>query len=692
MPSSSLPHSSPSSRLRALPWRPIFACGGALICGTVGASLLGRSTAAPVVDETVSPWEMAMPFSSTTLVRAQAPAGRQIRGSLRAEADITGRAPVGGAVARWLVEPGAKVQAGQPVVEISSGEASRPAPAAESLQRVAERQQVAAVDGQEQLARQLTSAQSKLFGAQERVKSAQERVAQTREMIQKLARGEFVAASGQRRTRRAPRLAPARVDSRASQGPTPGEETAKRQLKGAQSEAAGAAQALRDAQGEEIAAQRALETAKAAVPTAQSAVAQVEKQFNEDKASGADVEEARTAVTDASGKIKTSETRLETAKRDVTRRQGAITSAQNAVRDAEALVETERLKGNAVRAAARAVPSEPEEAHLEETSNEESGGLSIAAAERMANEALDESRRARREADRMQTRVDEYNRQVKTSRQRFQGAEQSMEQAQQQVFQSVPRARFTSAYAPATGTVVWISRLAREVGRGQSVFGLARGQRLVARLEDRSDAWKKLRVGQTLPSMLVNSAPPIPNSPQNSSAPTATPNEATLTALKPSAPAPALGTPATLVLTRIAADEAGKGAVLEGQIRPQTESLAPNAGMAIVASLPQEGKTRLALTVPPSALVEQNGKQWVAVLEAAPNQMPQVEDTILPSDSYQLRWREVELGRSDVFGNEVRRGLQADERVVLDPALLLAQAPPQGAEPPRIRLWKDATG
>jgi hypothetical protein len=114
---------------------------------------------------------------------------------------------------------------------------------------------------------------------------------------------------------------------------------------------------------------------------------------------------------------------------------------------------------------------------VEEEPSEDSGSLSLDAAQKMALDALEESRRARREADRMQARVDEYNRQVKASRRQFQGAAESLQEAQQQVLNSVPRPRFTSAYAPASGTVVWISRLAREVGRGDAVFGLSRGQR-----------------------------------------------------------------------------------------------------------------------------------------------------------------------------------------------------------------------
>jgi hypothetical protein len=330
---------------------PDLSCGGALILMGAGAPFLLRSPAATAT-EIASPqtWEMAMPLSSTTLVRVEPRVGRQIRGSLQAVADISGRAPVGGAVARWLVEPGARVKRGQPIVEISSGAASRPAPAAESLQLSAEREQSAAVDGQQRLARQLTLAQSKLFDAQERVNSAQSRVAQTREIIQKLARGERVQspANADQNRRAARRLAPARV---VQSGPTAGEISAARALKTAQTDAAAGAQALREAQSEVVAAARALESAKNALPIAQAKAGQVEKSFDEAKAAGAEVGEARAAVAEADAQIKALETRLENANRELTRRQNAVPLAQSNVREAERLVEAERAKGDAARAA-----------------------------------------------------------------------------------------------------------------------------------------------------------------------------------------------------------------------------------------------------------------------------------------------------------------------------------------------------
>ena len=323
----------------------------------------------------------------------------------------------------------------------------------------------------------------------------------------------------------------------------------------------------------------------------------------------------------------------------------------------------------------------------------------------------------------MRTLVDAYQAQAQKSNQRITSATQKLEQAQQQsqarVVQAVPRVRFTAARAPASGTVVWIATLAREVGPGQSVFGMSSGQKYQARFEDRTGGWKNARVGQVVQALLAPPAPVAPvvkapsaddaGSPPKPMPVLVSPAAPALAAPAPIAtPAPELdasnaaqqgATPVRVRLTRIAPPErAGDAAVLEGELVSQGAAAGPE--YRLLASLPNRTAPQI-LTVPDSALVQRDGAWMVAVIEPAHNDdakdAPQPEVTPVPArdeaartpeteTTATLSWRKVEVADSDGLSRRVTGGLKAGERIVTDPLPLIAQAPPEAKAMPRVKL------
>ena len=240
-------------QLKASNWRPVAVFAGALLVGGLLAPLVIAPANPGAKVAAVSSWELSLPASSTMLTALSAAPGAPLRGQVAPVADITGKAPVGGAVARWVVEPGARVEAGQPVVQISSGAASAPALPGETKQIEAEQQQTAAADDQLALSQRLTQTQQKLATAQLRVEQAQQNIGQTRALIARLRAGEAAppdAASPDSSSAPAPRnksnlsnsgVAAARAKSRDAQS---GYDDTKAQLKTARDDLSAAQQAL----------------------------------------------------------------------------------------------------------------------------------------------------------------------------------------------------------------------------------------------------------------------------------------------------------------------------------------------------------------------------------------------------------------------------------------------------------------
>lgn len=695
-------------QLKSSKWRAVAAFAGATLIGGILMPLIVAPGNSGAQTQAVSTWELSLPESSTMITELSAAPGKAIRGQVSPVADITGKAPVGGAVARWVVEPGSRVQAGQPIVQISSGAASAPALPGETRQIEAEKQQTAASDDQLALAQRLTSTQQKLVMAQQRVERAQDNIGKAREVIAGLRSGAIAQPD-------VPPPVPRKGKSKAN----PKLSAARAATRTAQASFSDTKAKLDAARSDLSSAQKALAPLQSKLDEAQANVKAIEAKFDGSLASASDVQAARSARDNAKGTLKSATSRLETAQKQIpalekqlVTKERAADAARNAEAKLPAMVGGEEIE---VEAPAPRPPS--------------TNTVSVEEATKMVSTALAESRAATREADRLRAQVDAYQAQAQKSNQRITRATENLQQEQQRaqsrVVQSVPRVRFTAASAPASGVVVWIATLAREVGAGQSVFGMSSGKSYQARFEDRTDGWKNARVGQVVNALL---APPAPVAPATVTPPAATapsaddagspPMPVLVSPGNPAGGAPAggaaaggvpaatpapeltmenaseLGATAVKVrLTRIAPPEnAGGAAILEGElVSAGGNSAGPD--YRLLASLPSVGAPDI-LAVPESALVERDGTWMVAVIEDGDE--PQTEVTPVPDPtaepaqareiSGQLVWRKVEVGATDGVARRVMDGLKAGERIITDPLPLIAQAPPEGATLPRVKL------
>lgn len=690
-------------QLSASKWRPIAAFGGALLIGGILLPLTIHRVDTTSAPQIVSSWELSLPASSTMVTQLSAAPGKPIRGKVSPVADITGKAPVGGAVARWAVQPGTSVQAGQDVVQISSGAASAAPLPGESQQIEAEQQQTAASDDQLALSKRLTTTQQKLADAQQRVEQAQQNISKTRAVIAKLRSGGAVAAD-------VPPPAPRRKAAKANSNIA----TAKAATRDAEASFDGTKSQLDGARSDVSASQKSLAPLQSRLDDAQKNVTTIEGKFDGSLASASDVQAARSARDSAKSTLKSATSRLETA--------------QKQIPDLEKQLATrERAADNARRAERAITASVPAEAPTEDAPVPRSGGagdsaMSVEAASKLVQDALDESRAATREADRLRSQVDLYQSQAQKSNQRITSTTKELQTAQQDsqatMVQRMPRVRFTATKAPASGVVVWIASLAREVGAGQSVFGMSSGKTYQARFEDRTGGWKNARVGQIVNALL---APPAPVAP-TVTAPLAKAPAASDAGSPPMpvlvSPAPAMDAPATVAtptpelsganaaeqgatpvkvrLTRIAPPEnPGDPAILEGELVGDNKAAGPE--FRLLASLPSVGAPNI-LTVPDSALVQRDGVWMVAVIEpgAGEKTEPSAEVTPAPDKTMEaatpeaaegtLAWRTVQVGDGDGIARRVNGGLKAGERIVTDPLPLIAQAPPESKAMPHVKL------
>ena len=646
-------------------WRPALACGGALAAGLLLTPFLiqpatprGAGAEAPI---------LILPQETTMIVSPSAAPGATLRGEIRLVADIAGRAPVAGQVARQLVSTGARVKRGDAVLQISSGEGRRVAPRAESQQNRAEQSQIAAADAQTALAQRVAIAETRLRAARERVERAQGQVGAARDLVRRLQNGEKVA-SGEL-------PAPFRARESASNAiPAPRRERGRvREPNRAGEIALQQAQAAKDAAREGARdagiakqmlqnAQKSARDAADALKTATQNVADVEARFDEEKAGAADVEAARAAQKEAQVAIAAATRGQNSAKIEVAKREKnaeslqkyadqAAAEAKSAVGNAQLFAEEAPAENAASSASAAPAAASPSRVSLEQ-------------AIQFAGAALEESRRASRDADKIHAEIESYQRAAKNSNSRIAEATQDLASAQQQVLDSTPRPRFTSAYAPESGVVTWISRLAREVGSGESVFGIARGARVNARFEDKSDLWRGLKTGAVVSALVT------PPSSQNGAV--ATPNSAPIEVKVTAIEAPALE---------------GEAAIVSGEVQPSGNPIgalpAPtlSAGATIVASVARPGE-KPTLSVPPSALVRRGGAVYIAVLTQQNGENPSPPPTAnseaakMPASEaatkteameapiFQLTWQKVETGRGDAMRQEIVRGLKAGSRVV----------------------------
>ncbi|BCM94079.1 hypothetical protein IAD21_05978 [Abditibacteriota bacterium] len=583
--------------------------------------------------------------------------GRTMRGQWKLTTDVTGKATTSGEVARWVVEPGTHVNAGDSVVEISSGAASRPAPMAESRQNQAEKEQVAAANGQTALAQKLSMAQIQLAASLERVEHAQAKVSAARTLVKRLLAGEKIPVTGA-----TAKPARSRIVRENPEGAR-----LDRERKHAQDVADEARSRVSDAKSELDEAKKALAKAQKQADAAAAALTKAEADFKVEKATADVLQNARADADDAQASLKAAQTRADVAQRAYSVSQDKASASENAASDA--------------RSAAQKASTTQVEAPTATTEDESGRYMTADQAATLVADALRESKAATRQADRIHARVDDYQRQVRDTSQRVESASNDLQKAQQRVLDSVPRPQFTATRAPATGTVTWISRLAREVGVGQTVFGISQGRNGFLRFEDKSGAWKALNVGQTLnaastPTLTQTNtqtsdtssmASPVMPASKAISAPT---NEVPIV---PIVAAPTF----SIRITRITPPtNAGEGAQIDA-VRTDGSTLTSDSTNAIQAELPLDALPVVPnharkvgpqpVIVPLSVILPRDGSSFVAVVG------PTTEET-KPTT---LEWRPVQIERQTAFDVEIKSGLRAGERVVTQPILLLSEIKPE---------------
>ena len=667
--------------------RPVAACGGALLLGALMVRLApppttAKDAALPDAPVTSAP----MVLSASQLVKARlVPAklsARMLSGGWKLSTDALGHAQVSGEIARWAVEPGARVQAGDRVVEISTGAESQPVPVVErTRQRRAERTRIETGGDQAQLSQSLSVARTQLAAAQERVGAAQEKVASTRSLVKRLMDGEKIPVKGGAPTRKRRKIRVRRDvsdDSGASRddGLTPAEvERAKSRAQGAKSE-------LDDAKS-------ALAGAERAAKSTAGALSRAETDFGAEKITADALQSAHDAADEAAANLKAAQTRVDVAEHTANSRQSKADAAEEEARRARSAAAKKR----------EAAP--PVEETVEEPDTDDGGRYMTAdQAAPLAEEALREAKTAIRQADRVHARVAEYERQVKQTSRRVVVAAHDLEDTQETVMRSVPRAVFVSQRAPVSGTITWISRLAREVGVGQPIFGISRGGNRTLRFDDASGAWKLLKVGQTLRAasgtmpdtaapepqpVIVSSdvqtklAPVMPPSQPSGSA-SAQPGAPLAQPDAPLAPMPVPPAPTfSIRITRITPPtREGGTATIDAQ---SLDSAPPSDEKNVQAELPLDvlpivlpgsPSGAKSVVVPASVVLPRDGGSFVAVVET-----PVGKAAKSPS----LTWRAVQIERQTAFDVEIKSGLHEGEQVVDQPILLLSQLKPEDKKP-----------
>jgi len=667
--------------------RPILSFGSAIVVGYFAAPFFFKAPVTETVLPSTLPTEtgILIPASSVMTLRSTPAASIPITGQVKLVANVTGKAPVGGAVARWLVEPGQKVQKGQGVVEISTGRAIRPAPAAEASQTLAEKQQINAANDQLELAQKLSTAQSQLRAAKERVANAQEKVGEARQLIKRLQNGETVTAQPTRTRKRIVKrtVTPAQPADASPSAPSADEIKAQAALKTAQRNADAAQTSQRQAEAAAKGAERAFASSKAAAKDAEKRLTLTEAAFDDGKVSGADVHESRIAVDDANVAVKAAESMLDPTKREADAQKKNAAAALAQLDDAKKALDAAKSQ-NKTRVAVAPTPEIVEEVVEEvipdSTSSEPASAISIIDASKMAQAALAESKAAAREADRLTSQVESYRRQAHSSNTEIEQASQGLMRAQQRVLDSVPRPQFTVCEAPNSGTIVWISRMASEVGVGDSVFGVAANQRFKALMQVDTPVWKNIKIGQIVSGSLGKIKP-----------------QANLPMLAPSvggatySPVVSKEVSLNIKVTKVTPPTApDTSAEVEGDIEVISgTSSSLDAGKVLAVSLPSDQKTNI-LSVPEGAVQTVSGKSYVAILSELPEPAATpaaVADensgaaasgvkeipTEPKGESYLLEWKPVEVGAKKGGVQEIRSGVQMGTRIVSNILSLLPQ-------------------
>lgn len=703
-PPSSSPIAAPLAvavHRRALPAfvGPVLSCGGAVLLGGALIHLLAPAPAPGSSGvEASAPSLMVISRSQMRTARLAPLAPRTLQGEFHLATDVMGRAPMSGEVARQLVGVGSHVEAGDRVLEVSTGAVSRPVPVAEVQQSRAEHEQVSAVHSQSALAGQLSRAQNQLIEAQERVARAKEKVATTNALVKRLLAGEQIPATGvaatappRKRLRRKARLV-TRVDSHEQSRAEEALSKAKDSLDSAQSE--------RDE------ARKAIASAQKKVDSSKTALERVEADFKAEETTADVLQNARSDADDAASALKTAQARADAADKSLSSRESRVETAQ-------AVAQKTREQERPVATLENAPEPADDEA--------QAAGryLTPTQAGAMVASAVRESQSATRTAERMRSRVATYQSQVSSTSRQREEASKDLQVAQQHVLDTAPRAIYSVARAPRSGTITWVSRLAREVSSGQPVFGIAQGQNGFLRFEDKGNAWKSLKIGQTLNAAPIRAqsaatstetkpqagttsgaattpkgAPPSSGAPTQLSTASAS-GSAAGTEPNSTTSAPSIGAGAPLFFVRLTRIRPPQGAGEAAQIEAVLDQGALPAGTnAVQVQLPQQaaaekgGNTGLAasptrpVVVPMSVVLPRDGVDYIAVMSPGTASSASAPD----ARPVTLSWRPVQVARQTAFDVELRAGVRDGEEIVNQPALLLSQWKPEDKKPLPVLL------
>lgn len=666
--------------------------------------------------------DVVLPASETLIVSRQTAGGSVLlRGRMQPPAGATVVAPSGGQISHIAVRPGQPVQAGQQIVALSTGVVSQRANLApiERGQSRAEQAQVAAVRRQREWQSRVRSADARLEQAQQRVQAAQERVAQARAVVQRLQNGEEIS------TNEVSTPAPAATTQR---GQSASQNAAAREaaVRGSQKLEEQADAALRQSEEKKRAAAAAEASAKAkykrwlaAQETADNiAVANASSTRSDTSpaSAGESGADAPKPASDNSSKKRAAQDRANALKAESDDAQDRATSLRREAERASARAETLRGKANsAVRQAAttlenlRVFENDEEVARAPRVGKKESGPdkkLSVAEAVRMARAAMEESRDAIADAERIRREVASYERPVESTRAQFDAATERLNNVQERMWNTAqplqPNLRAVSAKS--SGVVLWVASLTREVRAGEAVAGIGRTDRMEVLLHDTSDAWKSVRPGNMILALVQNTpSQSTPNSAskaaaqstaaQSATAPSTTDQAATAPEASPVLdasgrlngvptrarvlgvrPPQAPNQPAVLRVAihnprREAVLVAGSSAANNAQVSAGSNNqdygfagrtFAP--GTPVVCSLVQPGQ-RTEITIPSAAIRrDDEGNQYVAVLAPVGES---AED--FGASLCRVEWRRVQVGRGDGFQNLILSGLAVGDRIALRP-------------------------
>jgi hypothetical protein len=665
--------------------------------------------------------DWVVPASETLVVTRRANDYVLLRGNLQPPSGTTIIAPQGGQIAQVLTRPGQLVRTGQALLMISRGvEPARSEAALPPGITRAERDQVSAERQGEAAQDKVKQAHARLDAAQNRVQAAQEQVARARDLVRRLQNGEEVGseevstpATAATPEKPAPQSSgnEARLSAQREQAMRESQRQGSR-ADAAEREAAAARRAADAADATARAKQKLAQSAQAALADARaSAKAAAPERAKPDAkpdsagTGGAADSKAKTSADAASISVGSPDVRAAQSRADAA--QSAADDAQSRAaglrRDADkAKTRAADLRAKANDAARSALAamqdlqvfegenkaaSTPTTGSTPKTKRAASGDkITAREAARIVRAAVAESEAAVADADRIRREVESLDRPVTSTVQRVESSKKRFDNAQQDMW-SVAREthpRVAPVTAPASGVVLWIAELAREVQSGAPLGAIGRTDRLEVVLRDTSGAWKSAKPGAMILA-LVQSAHSVAPRAQPAKATDAATNVGTTSTPAKARTANAVASPTeslrgvpTLarVLSVTPPRRAGEPALIKIAVHnPRRESSEARAtdnadyGLArrvfepdtpVVCSLSKPTTGRAQIVVPAAAIRRGADNQaLVAVFARAPG--------ATPGDACRVEWRKVQLGSGDGFQNVILSGLEAGDRIALRP-------------------------